>query len=97
MRSHHHTRTGLQGEIDGRHRCADARIGGYLAILDGYVEIGTDQDTPALEVQIGHFDNGHFLLHKKTGSGEWEVVSGDGGRFPTTHFLLTTPHASTWR
>ena len=60
----HHLGAGLQACIDGRHGCGDAGIGSDLAVLDGHVEVGADQDALALEIQIGHFDNGHVSLLK---------------------------------
>ena len=53
VRSHHYLGTGLEAELDGRHRCRDAGIGGDLAILDRNVEVGADEDAFASQIEIG--------------------------------------------
>ncbi|MCK7492185.1 MAG: hypothetical protein MZW92_11600 [Comamonadaceae bacterium] len=36
----------------------DAGVGGDLAVLDGHVEVGADEHALALEIEIGHADDG---------------------------------------
>jgi len=61
---HHHLGAGLEAELEGFHRSGDAGVRGDFAILDGHIEVGTDQDAFALEIQIGNADYGHGLFSR---------------------------------
>ena len=55
------TRAGRKCMADRVHGSADTRVRSYLAVMYRNVEIRPDQDTFALEIQVGHFYNGHKL------------------------------------
>src|SRR5690554_651497 len=52
---------GVFGSLDGRQRGADAGVAGHLAVFDRHVQVFTNQNPLAGEVQVSHFFDGHNL------------------------------------
>jgi hypothetical protein len=60
----HHGSAGLQSHFDGRHGSAHARVfGDFTGVVQGHVQVGTDENTLALGLalgaQIGEADDVH--------------------------------------
>jgi hypothetical protein len=63
VRGHHDFGARLEAELDGRHRCRDAGIGGDLAILDRDIEVGANEDALSCQVEIGKtLETGHVSV-----------------------------------
>src|SRR5690554_35771 len=52
---------GVFGGLDGRQRGADAGVAGYFAVFDRYVQVFTNQNPLAGQVQVSYFFDGHNL------------------------------------
>src|SRR5690554_2936150 len=59
VRTHQHRRTLFQRQTNGGQRGHNTRITGYLAIFYRHVQVFTNQDALARQIQIDHFQNSH--------------------------------------
>mgnify|MGYP000152101268 CR=1 FL=1 len=59
VRHDHDRRIRIKGSPDSRQGCPDARIAGHFPVRDGHVQIFTNENTFARQLDVGHLDNSH--------------------------------------